>query len=162
MNRHTMKQMACSTRRMKVPRDRILCVELDTLPEKIEVNCVRETVDTPENRFVKFILFTFLTFCNEVAFHPKANDRLKKEGQKVVERLSQYLNRNLFKEVAWPQFLPLNSPVLQRKEGYREILRAWLMYDLAAKLVWKGGDDVYAGGKRDVARLYEYWIFLLC
>lgn len=159
MNRHTIKQMACSTRRMKVPRDRILCVELDTLPEKIEVNCVRETVDTPENRFVKFILFTFLTFCNEVAFHPKANDRLKKEGQKVVERLSQYLNRNLFKEVAWPQFLPLNSPVLQRKEGYREILRAWLMYDLAAKLVWKGGDDVYAGGKRDVARLYEYWTF---
>lgn len=55
--------------------------------------------------------------------------------------------------------LPLNSPVLQRKEGYREILRVWLMFDLAAKMIWHGGDDVYSGNKRDVAVLYEYWLF---
>jgi hypothetical protein len=53
----------------------------------------------------------------------------------------------------------LNSPVLQRKEGYRELLRVWLMFDLAAKMVWRGGDDVYSGSKRDVAVLYEYWLF---
>ncbi|HEU4554283.1 MAG TPA: nuclease domain-containing protein, partial [Chitinophaga sp.] len=35
----------------------------------------------------------------------------------------------------------------------------WLMFDLAAKLIWQGGDDVYDGGKKDVARLYEYWVF---
>jgi hypothetical protein len=33
------------------------------------------------------------------------------------------------------------------------------MFDLAALLVWKGGDDVYDAGKRDVATLYEYWLF---
>jgi hypothetical protein len=33
------------------------------------------------------------------------------------------------------------------------------MFDLAAKLVWKGGDDVYSGGKKDIATLYEYWLF---
>jgi hypothetical protein len=33
------------------------------------------------------------------------------------------------------------------------------MFDLAAKLVWKGGDDVYRGGKKDIATLYEYWLF---
>jgi len=33
------------------------------------------------------------------------------------------------------------------------------MFDLAAKLVWHGGEDVYSGGKRDVATLYEYWLF---
>jgi hypothetical protein len=49
--------------------------------------------------------------------------------------------------------------VLQRKEGYREVLRVWLMFDLAAKLVWKGGDDVYHAGKKDIAILYEYWLF---
>jgi len=51
--------------------------------------------------------------------------------------------------------------VLQRKEGYREVLHIWLMLDLAAKLVWKGGDDVYSGGKKDVAVLYEYWLFFM-
>jgi hypothetical protein len=56
--------------------------------------------------------------------------------------------------------LPLNSPILQRKEGYREILRVWLMYDLASKLVWTAlDDDAYHAGKRDVATLYEYWVF---
>jgi hypothetical protein len=25
----------------------------------------------------------------------------------------------------------------------------------AARLIWKGGDDVYGGGKKDVAVLYE-------
>jgi len=49
--------------------------------------------------------------------------------------------------------------VLQRKEGYREVLRVWLMFDLAAKLIWTGGDDVYSGGKKDIATLYEYWLF---
>ena len=33
------------------------------------------------------------------------------------------------------------------------------MFDLAAKLVWKGGDDVYRSGKKDIATLYEYWLF---
>lgn len=58
-----------------------------------------------------------------------------------------------------PSQLNLNSPVLQRKEGYRELLQAWLMFDLAAKLSWKGGDNVYEAGKRNVAVLYEYWVF---
>jgi hypothetical protein len=33
------------------------------------------------------------------------------------------------------------------------------MFDLAAKLVWHGGNDVYSADKKDVAVLYEYWLF---
>jgi len=44
------------------------------------------------------------------------------------------------------------------KIGYREVLRVWLMFDLAAKLFWQGGEDVYSGDKKDVAVLYEYWL----
>lgn len=39
------------------------------------------------------------------------------------------------------------------------MLRVWLMFDLAAKLIWSGGDDIYSGGKKDIATLYEYWLF---
>lgn len=53
----------------------------------------------------------------------------------------------------------MNSPVLQRKEGYREVLQAWLMFDLAAKLNWTGGNNIYEAGKKNVATLYEYWLF---
>ena len=55
--------------------------------------------------------------------------------------------------------LSLNSPILQRKEGYREVLNAWMKYDLAAKLIWEGGENVYDAGKKDIASLYEYWLF---
>jgi predicted component of viral defense system (DUF524 family) len=30
---------------------------------------------------------------------------------------------------------------------------------MAANLTWDGGNDVYEAGKRDVALLYEYWVF---
>lgn len=69
------------------------------------------------------------------------------------------MNGLFFKDVSNPSQLNLGSPVLQRKEGYREILQAWLMFDLAAKLTWNGGDDVYEAGKKNVAVLYEYWLF---
>ena len=66
---------------------------------------------------------------------------------------------SVFKNVSRPTTLKLNSPILQRKEGYREVLRTWLMFELAAKLIWRGGEDVYGAGKKDIATLYEYWLF---
>ena len=49
--------------------------------------------------------------------------------------------------------------IRSRKEGYREVYQAWLKFDMAARLVWHGGDDVYGAGQRDIATLYEYWVF---
>jgi hypothetical protein len=56
---------------------------------------------------------------------------------------------------------PLGSPVLQRKSGYREILRTWLQFRSSAEISWEGGDDVFRAGQRDVATLYEYWLFFV-
>jgi hypothetical protein len=77
----------------------------------------------------------------------------------LEDELAEVLSRDFFRGISEPRFLPLGSPVLQRKGGYREILAAWLQYDMAARLCWSGGDDVYGAGKRDVAILYEYWLF---
>jgi len=49
--------------------------------------------------------------------------------------------------------------VLHRKAGYREVLLIWLKFELASELVWTGGADIYGAGKRDMAALYEYWVF---
>lgn len=159
IDRQAMRQIACSARRINTPVQHPLYDRLKTLPEKIEARSLRETVDTPENRFVKYALSAFYTFCSALISNKASRDRLKKEGKRVVDCLGRYLNHAMLKQVGVPDLLPLNSPVLQRKEGYREILRVWLMFDLAAKLVWQGGEDVYQAGKRDVARLYEYWLF---
>lgn len=132
---------------------------LNSVPRTMTVTYKRDTLDNQENRFVKFVLRSFSSFCSELRSKKNANDRLKTEIDKTMDVLNGHLNNFFFKQISMPSQLNLNSPVLQRKEGYRELLQAWLMFDLAAKLSWKGGDNIYEAGKRNVAVLYEYWVF---
>lgn len=132
---------------------------LSSLPNKITASRKTDAVDTPENRFIKFALQNFLHFSSDINKRAKEKSRLKQESDLLEKELESYLSHSVFKEISHPETLRLNSPILQRKEGYREVLKVWLMFDLAAKLVWKGGDDVYKGGKKDIATLYEYWLF---
>ncbi|WP_340154531.1 DUF2357 domain-containing protein [uncultured Winogradskyella sp.] len=132
---------------------------IKSVATKIESYRKFESVDTSENRFIKHALETFLKFCMDISNHPNAGTRLKEEANIVSEKLETHLQHDLFKQVSRPTTLKLNSPTLQKKEGYREILKVWLKFDLAAQLVWNGGDEVYKGGKKDIATLYEYWLF---
>lgn len=155
------RHIATGKNRMPLPADHPLTLhnKLTSVPTRIPVTERYETVDTAENRFVQFALTGFMSFCAEIASRLKEKSYAKKQAELLVEKLDEWLGHSMFKEVSQPTIIPLNSPVLQRKEGYREVLKAWLMFDLASKLVWKGGEDVYSAGKRDVAQLYEYWVF---
>ena len=161
LSRRNMHQIASSRDRIPVYNgDEIgLPHGLNSVPRTLTVAYKRDTLDNQENQFVKFVLRSFSSFCSELRGKKNANDRLKAEIDKTMDVLNGHLSTLFFKQVSMPSQLNLNSPVLQRKEGYREILQAWLMFDLAAKLSWKGGDNVYEAGKRNVAVLYEYWVF---
>ena len=161
LSRRNMHQIASSLDRIPVYNgDEIgLPHGLNSVPRTLTVAYKRDTLDNQENQFVKFVLRSFSSFCSELRGKKNANDRLKAEIDKTMDVLNGHLSTLFFKQVSMPSQLNLNSPVLQRKEGYREILQAWLMFDLAAKLSWKGGDNVYEAGKRNVAVLYEYWVF---
>lgn len=132
---------------------------LNSLPNKIESSCKTDSVDTSENRFIKYALQVFSKFCSDIHDAQRAGKELKSEADLLIRTIENHLSHSVFKEISRPTTLKLNSPLLQRKEGYREVLRAWLMFDLAAKLIWKGGDDIYKIGKKDIAVLYEYWLF---
>jgi hypothetical protein len=74
------------------------------------------------------------------------------------------LNQPFFKEISRPSSLKINSPILQRRSGYREILRSWLRFHLTAQLSWhfeENDDNLFSGGKKDIASLYEYWVFFV-
>lgn len=132
---------------------------LNSLPKKISFLRKTDSVDTSENRFIKHALQVFLKFCTDINKASEPRTKLFKESNNLIKVLESYLHHTIFHEISRPASLRINSPVLQRKEGYREILRVWLMFDLAAKLIWTGGDDIYKGGKKDIAVLYEYWLF---
>ncbi|MBK7232939.1 MAG: DUF2357 domain-containing protein [Saprospiraceae bacterium] len=156
------KEILKGGRRTKLPETHYLrSYGIDTLPERITTIRKTDSVDTPENRFIKHALENFLKFCTDINNKAKefGHKKMETESGLMIRELESQLHHTVFKDISRPTILKLNSPVLQRKEGYREVLRVWLMFDLAAKLIWKGGDDIYSGGKKDIATLYEYWLF---
>lgn len=141
-------------------------IDHPSLPRTVVSSYTYDTRDTPENRFVKFALTEFLTTISEI--ERLLGDRLYRTEHALwrdVARLKRilagYLETELFRQVGPAQTLPLGSPVLQRRNGYRDVLSTWLKFGLAANLTWSGGNDVYGAGKKDVAQLYEYWLFFV-
>jgi predicted component of viral defense system (DUF524 family) len=156
------KEILKGGRRARLPEYHFMrSYGIDTMPERITTIRKTDSVDTPENRFIKHALENFLKFCLDINNKAKefGHKKMEIESEVLINELESQLHHTVFKDISRPATLKLNSPVLQRKEGYREVLRVWLMFDLAAKLIWKGGDDIYSGGKKDIATLYEYWLF---
>ena len=135
--------------------------KLDNVPSKINNYKQEPSLDNPENRFIKHALQVYLQFCEDCSSVFKKDSKDQKEADYVANKTEGFLNHSFFKEISRPTTLKLNSPTLQRKGGYRQILKSWLMFELASQLTWTGGNDVYEAGQRDIATLYEYWLFFI-
>ncbi|MCG3770609.1 MAG: hypothetical protein JW384_01759 [Nitrosomonadaceae bacterium] len=133
-----------------------------------------DSLDTPPNRFVKFALHSFRRLCEDVMnaeFLDKVTGRKRVlrqeqgaaylESVQMRDALDQFLDSPLFDDVGEMQRIPLESQTLQKQEGYRDILLAWLMLDAAARIDWPGRSDAYDGTNRDVATLYEFWLYFV-
>jgi predicted component of viral defense system (DUF524 family) len=122
-----------------------------------------DSLDTPPNRFLKFALHDFRHLCDEVlqakAWPPESP--VVKEAEALQSSLDSFLALPLFDDVGELQRIPFESTTLQRREGYREILQAWLMLDAAAQIDWPGRGEAYKGTSRNVATLYEYWLYFV-
>lgn len=159
------KQFASASNRIPLPEKHPLGNKLQSIPRQLNTVIKTDTLDNPENRFIKHVLTEFARFTGVICEKIEVSKNTSKpnvyfEAKNLEKKLSEWLNHNTFREISQVKTLPLNNPVLQRKEGYREIFKIWLMYDLAAKLTWDGLDsNTYYTGKRDVATLYEYWLF---
>lgn len=138
----------------------------DTLPERVWYQRTEETLDTPENRFIKYVLSHFQAFVAQLerALLDEAPTSPTRRGLREVHavagRLDELLCSPLFRDVGGMTQFPAASQVLQKREGYRDLFRAYVQFESAALLTWDGGADVYGAGQRDVATLYEYWVFL--
>lgn len=157
------RQLACSGLRTDIPASHPLRGIIPSLPSNINSSSSIQTYDTPENRFIKFSLTGFIQFLEEIRSKVEKNQskfsRLLIELDQISKKISDFLSKEIFLNCSNISTLPLNSPTLQRRPGYREILQAWMNFSIAAKLTWNGGDNIYGLGQRNVANLYEYWVF---
>lgn len=158
------RQLVANNPRRAIPAGHPLGVtsSLRSVAEKVSIPRRSRDLDTPENRFVKFALGEFRAFLThaQVIFEScKGWGASASLAKRLAGSIEDWLGRSLFREVGLMTLAPLGSPVLQRKAGYREILRWWLRFRTAAELSWEGGEDLFKAGQRDVASLYEYWLF---
>jgi predicted component of viral defense system (DUF524 family) len=158
------RQIASGQPRCAVPATHPLrqTLGLATLPERVRVQQKTRDRDTPENRFIKHALLdfhSFLAHCQTVFEENKGWETAATLAKRLSATVEDWLGRALFREVGPMRLAPLGSPVLQRKAGYREVLAGWLRFRMAAEISWEGGADLFRAGQRNVADLYEYWLF---
>ncbi|RQZ58470.1 DUF2357 domain-containing protein [Burkholderia sp. Bp9004] len=139
---------------------------LKSVPSYFERAQTEATHDTTSNRFVKFALEHWLRLLGDIergltkAAASPARMRGQREISGVMSRLEEVLHCDLFTEVGRLTRFPADDQVLQKREGYRDIFKAYVETEFAARLSWQSSPDVYGAGQRDVATLYEYWAFI--
>ncbi|HVJ91943.1 MAG TPA: DUF2357 domain-containing protein, partial [Labilithrix sp.] len=133
------------------------------LPLRIADAGSRETVDTPENRFVK----AFLEACDRLlagmqsrVSHARGTlgPRLGADLAAVQAVLTPLRRAALFREVGTLTQMPAASTVLQRRAPYREVFRSHLLLRAASRVLpFSAPEIVQMLEIKNIARLYELW-----
>lgn len=123
------------------------------------------SVDTPENRFIKFVLYSIIkkteNFSRQAQLsdnqdNPSLSSHFYEHLKNISKPFKKLQSHNLFKEIGDFNGSIKASLVLQQKTGYAAIFRSW--QDLKTYLDVLG-DDANISTKT-VSELYEIWCFL--
>jgi uncharacterized protein len=141
--------------------------DLDSVPQPMILSRAITSVDNIPNRFVRWLLQTWLTLLADVASALERHNetrifvrRGKREISRLTRTLEAILEDDLFADIGELTAFPEVNQVLQKREGYRYLFRVHLQFESAARLFWPGMDPLYRAGQRNVAKLYEYWVYL--
>lgn len=134
------------------------------LPSIVAVTHKEDSLDTVANRFLKFALEKFRTICEELVSSlrqakAKKQTECLKEADSIRKMLDDILHDRFFDDIGQMIVMPQNNQVLQKRTGYSEVFAGYSMIDLALQLDWRGNESVYDGESKNVALLYEYWLF---
>jgi predicted component of viral defense system (DUF524 family) len=129
-------------------------------PSRVWQRCPEETTDTPENRFVRDFVQQLLTAAEALPAQ-KWWANVPSARQAAIRETGALLRHAIAQpplEHAGPLYcLPLNSQVLLRRDGYRELLDLWLRFQQARRPLFAPLQQALE--MRDIATLYEFWVF---
>ncbi len=133
------------------------------LSEAVSERKIRPTTDTPENRFVKAFIAqarTIIGRMRSAVSSPKPNAfrrNLLRDCDRMEASLMPIARHSMWEEVGRLVRIPFSSTVLQRRRGYRRVLRHFSRIRLAPMI------PLDKDGMRDllelknIALLYELW-----
>lgn len=128
------------------------------VPVKVDEISYVDTIDVPENRFYKNFLESIAILINNL-IKKCENGYVMDKLLEYKEIISYYLSQRYFMDISRMDYAPLNSQVLQKREGYRDILQYFLMFEFGFKLSWNQITDEFKGYEKKLYDLYEYWCY---
>jgi predicted component of viral defense system (DUF524 family) len=129
-------------------------------PTRVRQRLPAETLDTPENRFVRYFVRQLLVAAETLVsqtWWTKVDAVRRARTGALTDLLRRTYHHPMFDGVGPMKYLPVNSQVLLRREGYRTLLDLWRRFHRARRPLFahlQQGLDV-----RDIATLYEIWVF---
>ena len=129
------------------------------IPEKFYQWKKYETLDTQENRFVKYFLgkMSFwleevISWIEEVRDTPTFIEKMR-DLQSFIETV---LNSSVFSEVRDFKLFPYQSQILLKRDGYRDFLELWKLFNARIPIFNELSEAI---ANKSVDKLYEYWCF---
>ena len=130
----------------------------DHIPETINHNYFEDTLDTPENRLLKYFLESVDKLIYDLLLEKDGN--VKDKLPKFHEIIQNYLSDRWLQDIGSLKYIPMNSQVMQKKEGYRDIFKYYIYFEFAFRLKWKDIEDKLEGYEKKLSDLYEYWCYI--
>lgn len=128
------------------------------LPYEIEQIKHEDVLDIPENRFFKYFLELIRDLVEKLLESSEEgyiNDKLLH----FRDEIGYFLSAKFFNHISAMEYVPFNSQILHKKEGYREIFQYFLMLEFSFRLSWKEVNDQFKGFEKKLSELYEYWCY---
>ena len=80
---------------------------------------------------------------------------------RMTESIRMLLGSTFFRRVGRLSYIPYDNQVLQKRDGYRQLFRAFLYASCGLRMpdVMEGGLLSVTAENRNVPKLYEIWLF---
>lgn len=116
--------------------------------------------DTPENRFVKHVVSECLALVYRFVDHPKLHEELRRDCRIMLGILEEFAALPFIAEAGQLTSFQSPSQALAKADGYRELFVFW--DDLTEHVSLPAGNALVRRllEGRNVATLYEYWVFI--
>ena len=128
------------------------------LPHEIEQTKHEDIIDIPENRFFKYFLELIRDLVEKLLKNSKEG-YIKDKLEYFSDEIEYCLSSKFFNHISTMEFVPFNSQILQKKEGYREIFQYFLMLEFSFRLSWDEINNQFKGFEKKLSELYEYWCY---
>ena len=129
-------------------------------PAAIAAPQTRLSFDTPENRFARHAVRECIAIVGKFAAHPKLHMSLRRDCASMLATLEEAATAPHLAEAGTVSALQAPTQALAKTEGYRDLFAFWSDLTRHVSLPPSPTETSRMLEGRDIATLYEYWVYL--